>query len=436
MMLAYNPVKDIPIPDEYFQSTRFDFDHPKYGSTESCKKLEDTVSGMKDISSIDSHNAWSWVLLLKNLMDQKYYATYLLSPELIDQKEIRGKKWIEPTYQSGAIDIWDMDTGLKVQDIANYEVLHFQKEKYRNILNQIRQYREIDENTHPNSITLTEFKTIFTKQSYQLIALIDALGENDIHCTRQNDANIFEELHSNSFFYTKAIRLILAQWHMYLAEWRIDDAIDVLEVIHRFHAKYFASSTTTLASWMLWIELLNKEYDFTEKIYALSNEVQKERLRNIYKDRINISDAEILSLQWEQYFFVHFLTGRSWDIRSMYIPYIFNGQDAYNRAIILSYWRALAMAKRDSEMLKKIELYISDNCTMFLSPVEMSLLGEKSCHTWKDDLTDFGFDLFYNPIGKNIVYSMSSPVISYYKRYNTVRIYQDYIRHDLLGIQE
>jgi hypothetical protein len=125
MMLAYNPVKDIPIPDEYFQSTRFDFDHPKYGSTESCKKLEDTVSGMKDISSIDSHNASSWVLLLKNLMDQKYYATYLLSPELIDQKEIRGKKWIEPTYQSGAIDIWDMDTGLKVQDIANYEVLHF-----------------------------------------------------------------------------------------------------------------------------------------------------------------------------------------------------------------------------------------------------------------------------------------------------------------------
>jgi len=57
MIFAYNPVKDVPISDEYFQSTRFDFDHPKYGSTESCKKLEDTVSGMKDMRDFDDYNS-------------------------------------------------------------------------------------------------------------------------------------------------------------------------------------------------------------------------------------------------------------------------------------------------------------------------------------------------------------------------------------------
>jgi hypothetical protein len=57
MILAYNPVKDVPISDEYFQSTRFDFDHPKYGSTEPCKKLEDAVSDMKDMRDFDGYNS-------------------------------------------------------------------------------------------------------------------------------------------------------------------------------------------------------------------------------------------------------------------------------------------------------------------------------------------------------------------------------------------
>jgi len=86
-------------------------------------------------------------------------------------------------------------TGLSkpIKDISNYEVLHAQKEEYKNILNEIRQYNENDDTATLFRTLLTEFKTIFTKQSSQLIPLIDALGTDDIYCTEQNDEDISKE---------------------------------------------------------------------------------------------------------------------------------------------------------------------------------------------------------------------------------------------------
>lgn len=396
MIALYKPVVPLDLPDWYFKMDGFDFDNPTYTDQKICKNFESEIWKMNEtVRHINKEDINSWVILAKAvLFSYQTNAQIKLKLNAYITDDRREKEKVEKMRKITELETY----------IQNYP------EQWNEALSILR-------------------SQLTTESVMQLQKLTHWLPQN-INCNIRNDQNITEESFPRLTQYLITSRLYDAAIKLTLLENNKERTIELLKSFHEFNAKFY-NSNISLAKGMIGNTLLDIEFWTVEYVIEHTNTEQIEKIREIYDIPYNIKENQINSWKWEYYFLEHILTGREKSIKQVSIPYFFNWEDMLNRAIILHYAWAIAEVQNDTNLLQDIKENKKLNNNNFLTPTEASFI-EEWISNWRG--SNIFFARFYNPIGKVFIESLIPSYTSYAKRYNSIGLYQDYIRYNLLWI--
>lgn len=261
----------------------------------------------------------------------------------------------------------------------------------------------------------------------KLQELTKSLPEN-FNCNIQNDQKLENEFFPPLTHNLVVVRTYDAAIKMALTENDRWTAIELLRSLHDFNRKFF-NTNISIAKGMIGIVLLKIEFWSVESILENGTNLEKTIIREIYNAPYDIKKNQLGAWKWEYFFLEQILVGRWKSIKKVSIPYIFNGEDMINRGIILLYAWKIAEVQNDSDFLEKIEKNKLKNNESFLSETERSFLKEWRS-TWRSNEPFFA--KLYNPIWKSLIEALLPSMTSYDIRYQSIWLYQDYIRYDLL----
>lgn len=418
MVLLYNPVIPLDLPENYFAREDFNLNNPVYTDQKICKEFETEIWEYKDfirVNSEDSSN--SGVVLAKKVLYSWSNTYFTLTTGFRTNKKYRSYKDMMEKIQ----------TDFSSQDYAT--LLLDQKNRIKSQWD-LRTY--ILENPDQWKNDLLVLRSELTNESVLHLKKITEALPDYYRCNIRNDSNI-----STEFFPSMAIHFHVARLYKYAIQLAVlendtNRAIGILKSFHTYSNKLLHSQDMSITGWMINLAILWIEFQVTENLIENSTPEQMDMIREIYTIPFDLQKNQINSWKWEYYQFEHILTGRIKSLNQISEPYLLDGKDTINRGIILVYAWAVADSQDDTTMKKKIYENQLLNNENFLTSTERSFLGEWG-FTWKNN--DF-FAKFYNPIGKRIVETFLPSYTWFQIRYNNVKIYQDYIRFDLLWMEK
>ena len=411
-------MENIDIPKPYLQIEGFDLENPKYTDPLLCENFISEIEKYKDASILDidkNHPAYSWALYFENYRKAKPYVGALIQRGSIfniyganieEMGENLKNKYPEEHYSIA------FSADLKVKKI---ELLNYKEEN--------PELWEIVENILDRDFSETSLE--------KLRDTIDALPE-DFRCYIRNDSDLAHEFFPRLNMYLKTARILHLHGKKALMKWNIDTAMIVLVSLHQLDKKFFHNYDINLVGNMIGIANLSMEYSLAEEILEESNEEQKNIIKDVYIDELRLDIHEANGWRWEYYFYEHMMTWRGKSIRDISLPFLFDGKDMYARGSLLVYIKALAKANNDRELLTKIEDTLEKYNTSFTDPVERWLLG-MPLSQWEQNFPTY---ILYNPIWRTLNNALLPSLESYHMRIHSLSLYQDYIRHDLLKIED